>query len=198
MAEGGCVTTNNNIIAKKIRLKLNHGIVRKCTKKNRSTKFLNPWYYQINELGYNYRASEINCALGLSQLKRLSLSINKRKKIANTYKKELENIPHITFPEYSFSYKYNAWHLFTIFIDFKKLKLNKRDFMKKLIKNGIETQVHYIPLILQPIYKELDMKLYKGTLEYYEKNLSLPMYVSLNLKDVKYISHIIKKILNRS
>ena len=194
MAEGGCVTTNNKIIAEKIRLKLSHGIIRK----QKSKKFLDPWYYQINELGYNYRASELNCALGLSQLKRLSASINKRHKIANMYKKELQNISHISFPKYSFSNKYNAWHLFTILIDFKKLKIKKRDFMKKLMAKGIGTQVHYIPLFLQPIYREVNLKLYKGTMDYYEKNLSLPMYVSLKLNDVKYITGIIKKIFNNN
>ena len=120
-------------------------------------------------MGYNYRASEINCALGLSQLKRIDASINKRNKIANLYKKELENIPQITFPKYSFTNKYNAWHLFTILIDFKKYGINKSDFVKRLMKKGIGTQVHYIPLLLQPIYKELNLKLYKGTMEYYKK-----------------------------
>lgn len=192
MAEGGCVTTNNKIIAEKIRLKLNHGIIRK----NKSKKFLDPWFYQINELGYNYRASEINCALGLSQLERLNSSIKKRNKIAKIYKKELENIPQIVFPKYSFSNKYNAWHLFTILIDFKKLKIKKRDLMKKLMKKGIGTQVHYIPLFLQPIYREFNLKSYKGSIEYYEKNLSLPMYVSLKLNDVKYITGVIKNFFS--
>jgi dTDP-4-amino-4,6-dideoxygalactose transaminase len=64
------------------------------------------------------------------------------------------------------------------------------------MKKGIGTQVHYIPLLLQPIYKELNLKLYKGTMEYYQKNLSLPMYVSLKLDDVKYIASIIKNALN--
>lgn len=193
MAEGGCVTTNNKIIAEKIRLKLSHGIIRKGKNKN----FLKPWYYQINELGYNYRASEINCALGLSQLRRIDASINKRNKIANLYKKELENIPQITFPKYSFTNKYNAWHLFTILIDFKKYGINKSDFVKRLMRKGIGTQVHYIPLFLQPIYKEFNLKLYKGAMEYYKKNLSLPMYVSLKLDEVKYIASIIKNALKR-
>ena len=161
-----------------------------------SKKFLDPWFYEINELGYNYRASEINCALGLSQLKRLTASIKLRNKIALTYKRELESIDLIKFPDFSFNKKYNAWHLFTILINFKKLGISKRDFINRLESNGIGTQVHYIPLFLQPLYKESDLNSYKGALEYYEKNISLPIYLSLKLKNVVFICDTIKKILN--
>lgn len=195
MAEGGCVTTNNKVLSEKIRRKLNHDIIRKKNIRKGSKKFLDPWFYEINELGYNYRASEINCALGLSQLKRLNESIKRRNRIALTYKRELESIDFIEFPDFSFNKKYNAWHLFTILINFKKLGMNKREFINRLQSNGIGTQVHYIPLFIQPLYKESDLKPYKGALEYYEKNLSLPIYLSLKLKDVVFICDSIKQIL---
>ncbi len=194
MAEGGCVTTNNSKITKMIRSKLSHGIIRQVNNKN----FLDPWYYKIKELGYNYRASEINCALGVSQLKRLSASIKQRKKIAKIYKKELEGIPYITFPKYSFDNNCNVWHLFTILLDFKKIGLNRRELMKKLEFEGIGTQVHYIPLFLQPIYQSSKTEKFSGALEYYKKNLSLPMYVSLEKKDIELICTKLKKIILKS
>jgi UDP-4-amino-4,6-dideoxy-N-acetyl-beta-L-altrosamine transaminase len=195
MAEGGCVTTNDNKLTKFMRLKLNHGIIRKDNNNKNNKKFLDPWYYQIKELGYNYRSSELNCALGLSQIKRLKLSINKRKRIADIYKKELKGITSITFPKYTLNLNSNAWHLFTIFINFKELGIKKRDFIKQLESKDIGTQVHYIPLFLQPIYKSMDKKKFKGALEYYEKSLSLPMYISLKKNDIIYICDIIKKVV---
>ena len=78
MAEGGCITTNNTNLMNKIRLKLSHSIIRKSSKSGKG--FTNPWLYKVKDLGWNYRASEINCALGLSQLSRLPKIIEKRKK----------------------------------------------------------------------------------------------------------------------
>ena len=190
MAEGGCVTTNNLKLAKEVRSKLNHSIT-----KDKST--LDPWYYNIKELGWNYRASEINCALGLSQLSRLKALLKKRKEIANEYKKNLNNVNHISFPKNSFIKNTNAWHLFTILIEFKKLKIKKQEIVKKLEKVGIGTQVHYIPIFLQPYYKYTYKANFQGALIYYEKNLSLPMYVSLKNKDIIYICERLKSILKK-
>ena len=109
MAEGGCVTTNNKQLANKIRLKLSHSILRKnnpnIVKKN---KFSEPWYYEVSNLGWNYRASEINCALGLSQLSRLKQILKKRESIAKLYYKEFLNFKYISFPKDSFFTKTNA------------------------------------------------------------------------------------------
>ena len=193
MAEGGCVTTNNTRLAKKIRCKLNHAMI-----KNKDVRFADPWFYQINELGWNYRASEINCALGNSQLTRLNKLLKKRKEIALTYKKELSAIKSISFPKNSFKRNNNAWHLFTILIDFDRLKIKKRDIVKKLEKKGIGTQVHYIPIFLQPYYNHTYTNEFKGSMIYYEKNLSLPMYVSLKKKDIIYICKTLKSILEKN
>ena len=193
MAEGGCVTTNNISLAKKIRNKLNHAMI-----KNKDSKFIDPWFYQIKELGWNYRASEINCALGHSQLARLNKLLKKRRQIALTYKKELNKINCISFPKNSFNGNTNAWHLFTILIDFDSLKIKKRDIVKKLERKGIGTQVHYIPIFLQPYYKHTYSSEFKGSMTYYKKNLSLPLYVSLNQKDIIYICKSIKSILEKN
>ena len=192
MAEGGCVTTNNLKLAKEVRNKLNHAMI-----KNKDKKFSDPWYYNIKELGWNYRASELNCALGLSQLNRLKELSKKRKEIANEYKKQLNKINCISFPKNSFIKNNNAWHLFTILIDLECLKIKKRDIVNKLEKKGIGTQVHYIPIFLQPYYKSTYNAKFKGSLTYYTKCLSLPMYVSLKKKDIIYICESLKNILKK-
>ncbi len=192
MAEGGCVTTNNLKLAKEIRNKLNHGMI-----KNKDKSFLDPWYYNVKELGWNYRASELNCALGLNQLKRLKELLKRRKEIAYEYKKQLGKVNYISFPKNSFNKNTNAWHLFTILIDLKFLKIKKRDIVNKLEKKGIGTQVHYIPIFLQPYYKNTFNAKFEGSLTYYTKSLSLPMYVSLKKNDIKYICESLNNILKR-
>ena len=195
MAEGGCITTNNKSLNNKIRLLLNHSMERKNYKNQTSGNFSRPWYYKVSDLGWNYRASEINSALGLSQIKRLKKIIIKRKEIANYYYKELKDFSYVNFPKNAFSDNTNAWHLFTVLIDFKKLGLSKSKIVNDLFKKGIGTQVHYIPLFLQPFYKNKDKNIYKGSLEYYSKNLSLPMYDTLEKRDIVYISRKLKEVI---
>ena len=132
MAEGGCVTTNNKVLSEKIRRKLNHDIIRKKNIMKVSKKFLDPWFYEINELGYNYRASEINCALGLSQLKRLTASIKLRNKIALTYKRELESIDLIKFP-ISLLIKNTMPGIYLLYL----LILKKRVLVKEILLIGL-------------------------------------------------------------
>ena len=85
--------------------------------------------------------------------------------------------------------------IFTVLIDFKKLGLSKSKIVNDLFKKGIGTQVHYIPLFLQPFYKNKDKNIYKGSLEYYSKNLSLPMYDTLEKRDIVYISRKLKEVI---
>ncbi|MAA51601.1 MAG: UDP-4-amino-4,6-dideoxy-N-acetyl-beta-L-altrosamine transaminase [Phycisphaerae bacterium] len=191
MAEGGCITTNNNNLSKKVRLKLNHSMVRKPD--GRPLKGI-PWLYEVSDLGWNYRASELNCALGLSQLSRLEKVLNKRKKIAATYKLALKDVKYLSFPKNAFSIN-NAWHLFTIFIEFNKLKFNKSKFVKTLQSAGIGTQVHYIPIFKQPYYKLKKYESFKGSEEYYQKSLSIPMYENLQKNDILLISKTIQSII---
>ena len=195
MAEGGCVTTNSKMLSNKVRNKLNHSMLKAGAKFKKKGKFADPWFYQIKELGWNYRASEINCALGMSQIRRLKNNVKERKKIASFYLNELKRSEYITLPKDAFVKNANAWHLFSVFINFKKIRINKRSIMNALAKKGIGTQVHYIPIILQPYYKGSNKYKFPGTLEYYEKNLSLPMYSTLTKNNVRYISNALKTLL---
>ena len=156
--EGGVITTNNKKIANNIRLLRSHGILR--DKKNY-------WNYDVIKNGFNYRLSDINCALGLSQLKKINFFLKKRKKIYDKYVTELENYnPNLIIPKYSYNIK-PSYHLFLINIKFDKLKKNKDHFIKYLNDHNIMAQYHYIPIYKFKIYKEKKSQL-SGSEKYFK------------------------------
>ncbi len=180
--EGGVVTTNASSIAKNIKLYRSHGILRDKNKH---------WKYDVIKNGYNYRLSDINSALGLSQLNKINFFLKKRKKIYLNYLNELKNFsPNLIIPEYSKNIK-PSYHLFIINIIFKKLNKNKNHFMKYLINNYIIAQQHYIPIYEFSIYKKKNY-FYKASKKYYENAISLPIYVDLDKKKQDKIIKIIK------
>ncbi len=195
MGEGGCVSTNNKIIADKIKNLRSHGMLRQKNKLLYKPTEHAPWYYEMHALGWNYRADEVSCALGNSQLKRLDKNILKRNKIVNLYNKFLEENNYIVLPKIKSKKYYNAWHLYSISIDFKKIKITRGNLMNSLHKAGIGTQVHYIPLFMQPYYRDKKNKNFSGAIEYYNKTLSIPLYVQLKKKDIEFISFKLNKFI---
>ena len=188
MGEGGCVTTNSKELAEKVRLNISHGIIRDKNKMHNPPKN-SPWYYQMNDIGWNYRASEISCALGLSQFSRLDNIILKRNKLALYYKKFIKTNKFIELPNYSEKAYAKGWHLFQLSVDFKGLGKSKKEFMIYLNKSSIGSQVHYIPIFLQPYYKKTNKSVkLNGAIKFYEKTISIPMYTSLKKNNIKYIS----------
>ncbi len=196
MGEGGAITTNNISLANKIRLNISHGMIKEKRKMINSPKD-SPWYYQMRDFGWNYRASEISCALGLNQFKRIDRIIKKRNLTANLYKKYLSSNNNIILPNFSKNLYAKGWHLFQLSIDFKKLKIKKHLFMKHLSNHSIGSQVHYIPLVNQPYYKNnVEKKFLIGSNIYYQNTISIPMYTSLTKQDVKYISRVVNDFFN--
>ena len=181
--EGGIVTSNNAKIAKNIQLFRSHGMLRKKNKH---------WEYDILKYGFNYRLSDINCALGLSQLKKINFFLKKRKKIYQQYLKEFKNFSqNIVIPKYSKNIK-SSYHLFLLNIAFDKLKKNKNHFMKYLKDNKIVAQQHYIPIYKFSIYKGESIG-FSGAEKYFNNSISLPIFVNLsNLNQIKVIK-IIKR-----
>ena len=180
--EGGVITTNNSLIAKNIRLFRNHGLSR-----NKNCH----WKYEVLKSGYNYRLSDINCALGLSQLKKINYILVSRKKIFEKYNKAFKDFnKNLKVPIYSEEIK-PSFHLFLINIDFNNLKKNKDDFMKYLKKNNIFAQYHYIPIYKFKINnnKSLD---FPGSEKYFKNTLSIPIYVGLKKKEQEKIIKVIK------
>ena len=180
--EGGIITTNNIKIAKNIRLYRNHGISRN---KNEY------WKYDVLKFGFNYRLSDINCALGLSQLSKINSFVKKRKKIYEKYIQELKDFnSDLIIPKYSKTIK-PSFHLFLINIMFSKIKKNKDHFMKYLVKNNIYAQQHYIPIYKFKIYKKTSNHFF-GSEKYFKNSVSIPIFFNLNNNDQNKIIKIIK------
>ncbi len=186
--EGGIVTTNNEIIAEKIRNFRSHGIIRDPK---------SHWKYDILNYGYNYRLSDINSALGISQLKKINIFLKKRKKIYENYKSQLDKYKNIiSFPEYNKKNK-PTYHLVLININFKKSKTDKDMFLKYLNKKNIISQFHYIPIYKFKIFKPKNIKL-KNSEEYYKSTLSIPIHHALERKKQSIVIKVIKNFFKDS
>ena len=184
--EGGLILTNNEKLYKKIlELRIN-GI-----KKNSSKS----WEHDMENIGYNYKISEINCALANSQLKRINSFVSKRTKIANFYKKNLNN-KKLFFQEIIENSK-SAWHLFIILFKKKLSNKNKNLFYENLKKKKIFLDVKYRPIQTFDYYKKnCKLSLCKKSIDYFRQSFCLPINVDLNLKDIKYISNSINKTID--
>lgn len=184
--EGGIVCTNNKKLDEKIKSLRSHGIKR--TKKY--------WIYDVEAYGFNYRLSDINCALGISQIKKINLFINSRNKIAEFYRKKLEN--NFNIPKYKKINK-NSHHLFLI--NLKKQNINlKNKIIESMNKSKIKLHYHYIPIFrMKKIFndKNFNEKYYTGAISYFKSTISLPIYVNLSLNEVNFISNKLNYFFNK-
>jgi len=176
--EGGAITTNSKEIYEKLLILHNHGMVK--------TKEMKPWEYEMRELGFNYRITDIQCALGLSQLKRLDNFIDRRITIAQKYDKVF--FGSIVKPLYMYDGK-SSYHLYVVKVDFTKLKISKVDLFNKMREKGIGLQLHYIPINKQPYYKSLGHgdEVTPNMDKYYEQCFSLPIYPKMIDKEQDYV-----------
>lgn len=176
--EGGMITTNNEKLYKRLLNLRTHGITKS---KELMQEDHGGWYYELHELGYNYRLTDIQAALGLSQLKRAETNLQKRHAIADAYDKAFAGLP-IKLPRRSPS-AFHALHLYVI------LTSRRKELYDYLKEKNIFTQVHYIPLHYMPYYKQLGFK--KGDFpvaeRYYDQCLSLPMYPSMTQQEMDYV-----------
>ena len=160
---------------------------------------VNPWYYEMQDLGFNYRMTEMQAALGLSQLKRLESGIERRREIADYYRKELADCSLISFPVVDKKKIGHAYHLAIMLIDFEKAGMTRAAFMNKLAGLGIGTQVHYIPVPMLPYYLDkLHGEKFPNAIAYYRKCLSLPCFPTLSDDDLQRVVRGIKQVLNRA
>jgi dTDP-4-amino-4,6-dideoxygalactose transaminase len=183
--EGGSVLTNNRKLFKKINILRSHGIV-----KNKKQ----PWKYSINELGYNYRLTDIQSALGISQLKKLKYFINRKKKIAKIYDNKFKNIDIFEIPKVQSNVSH-SYHLYPLKIKFDKLKISKDQLLIKLRSKGINLQVHYIPIYHHKLYKIKNKSNFPNTEIFFNQAVSLPIYFSLRDSQVKLVIKTILKII---
>lgn len=191
--EGGAVTTQNAELAERLRRLRGHGIVRDETLfEDRVEAFeqavVNPWYYEMVELGLNYRLSDINCALALSQMQKLDRFVVIRRALAVLYDTSLARFAPVLQRTRRRAGCMPAWHLYTVLIDFEAAGITRGQLMRDLESLGIRTQVHYIPVPRQPYYRKLygDVAL-PGADAYYRRTLSLPLYVGMTGQDVERV-----------
>jgi len=201
--EGGVITTNSKKLYDKLIILRNHGIQKNkkffVNKKQAFTKKkVNPWYYEMVDLGFNYRITDIQCALGISQLGKLQKILKKRKSIAMFYDKNFANFEGVKLLQYDDRLR-SSNHLYIISIDFKKLKIEKNRFMNALLSKGISTQIHYIPIPMHPYYRKLgyNMNRLSNAKKYYETAVSIPIHYKLDQKILKKIVKSIKNTLHK-
>lgn len=185
--EGGAITTNSKDLYKKLLILRSHGMVK--------TPEMAPWEYAMQELGFNYRITDIQCALGLSQLKKLDGFIQRRVAIAKRYDDAFKGS--ILRPLYTYSGN-SSYHLYVVQTNFNNLKISKADLFNQLKEKGIGIQLHYIPINKQPYYKRLGYgtELTPIMDRYYDECFSLPMYPKLTDEEQEYIISTIFEVLN--
>jgi UDP-4-amino-4,6-dideoxy-N-acetyl-beta-L-altrosamine transaminase len=191
MGEGGAVTTNSREFAAKVRLLRNHGLCREQetwvdrTLGLDSEGVANSWYYEVREISHNLRASDLNCALGASQLRKLQTFVEKRRSLMARYRRMLlplaPAVQHIA----NAADTEPGWHLCSVLIDFEGIGVGRQAVMHRLKARGIGTQVHYIPVHMQPFYRDryghCDLP---GARRYYERGLTLPLFPAMTDDDV--------------
>jgi perosamine synthetase len=193
--EGGMVTTDDPELAKRVRVFRNHGI----TSDHRERERCGSWFYEMVDLGYNYRLPDINCALGLSQLKRLDQNVSRRRELAALYNKAFSKIEAVR-PLTQKADRKSSWHLYVVKLDLSKIRTTRKDVFSSLRDEGIGVNVHYIPVYWHPYYQKLGYK--KGLCpvaeKAYEEIVTLPLFCAMSDSDAALVVSAVKKTLQSS
>jgi dTDP-4-amino-4,6-dideoxygalactose transaminase len=192
-AEGGMALTNSDYLAEKMQLLRSHGITRDSNKMTHAAD--GPWYYQQVELGYNYRMTDIQAALGASQMTRLDQYVSVRHSLVDQYNVKLESLP-ITKP-WQHPDSYSAFHLYVIRLNKENTKKSHLEVFNHLRKSDIGVNLHYIPVHTQPYYQKLGFKQgdFPEAEKYYSEAISLPLYATLSTEDQDIVAHSLQSAL---
>jgi len=201
--EGGMITTDDPKLADKMRLFRNHGITRDPKCFSSLTSDLRPpasdfsWFYEMTDLGYNYRITDFQCALGMSQLKKLPLWIDRRREIAHCYDVAFRDLPRVT-PLSVRNNVSHAYHLYVVRLNLDGTDFDRGAVFKKLRESGIGVNVHYIPVHLHPFYRNTygtSLGLCPIAEKAYEQILSLPIYPAMSEEMIDVVIEAVKKVI---
>ena len=183
--EGGMALTNNDELASKMGLLRSHGITRDPALLTRDMD--GPWYYQQVALGFNYRMTDIQAALGISQMMRLNEFVSRRHEIADFYNASLKGLP-LTLP-WQHPDSYSSYHLYVIRLNLKKIRLTHLKVFESLRARDIMVNLHYIPVHTQPYYEQIGFKTgdYPKSEQHYRESISIPMHPSLSQADLSTV-----------
>lgn len=189
--EGGAVTTNRKALDLSLKKLRNHGLERDFSDSDEHRD--EPWYYEQSCLGFNYRLTDFQAALGVSQLKKLDTFIEKRQSIFNYYQQHLNNLP-LQLPVDDSA---SAFHLYIIQLK-ENSAIRRKALYHYLVKNGIKTNVHYIPIHLQPFYQKLGFRQgdFPVAERYYQRALTLPLFPELSINNCQQICQLIDQFFN--
>ena len=194
--EGGMITTNDPVVYKKLLQLRSHGICKGNFEFPGISHFENDllnqdaitddgelkmWYYEMQDLGYNYRITDIQSVLAINQMKKIDLFLQRRKQLVLNYDLAFEGDEQIM-PTQKTGRKVSSHHIYVVQIDFHKAGITRHRYLKELLKSGIGTQVHYIPVVMHPYYQDMgnSLKDFPITEHYYETALSIPLYYELS------------------
>ena len=192
-AEGGLATTNSKELAEKMRLFRSHGVTRDAGLMTKLSK--GAWYYQQVDLGFNYRMTELQAALGISQMKRLDEFVAKRHILQERYDLLLSGLPIIE--PYQDKDSYSALHLYPIQIDFENVNKSHNHVFDELRDEGIGVNIHYIPIHTHPYYSQLGFKVgdFPNSEAYFNRTISIPLFHSMTLEQQDEVCNALKRVL---
>ncbi len=195
--EGGCITTNSKKYYEKLKALRSHGVYRT----DHIQRKQGPWYYEMKELGFNYRITDFQCALGMSQLKKIDEFISKRIEIAQKYNESFSELKeYLKLPAQEIDGEKHVWHLYLLRLNLKNSASVRRKLFEYLKSNGINPQVHYIPIFRQPFYKRIlnGRKNHCPNAErYYDEVMSLPIFPTMSEGEFQKTVSTVKRFLTQ-
>jgi dTDP-4-amino-4,6-dideoxygalactose transaminase len=192
--EGGVITTDNYELYQRLSIFRTHGITRDSSLLSRNE---GSWYYEQLFLGYNYRITDIQCALGVSQLNKLETFVKRRREIAKLYDEAFEDMPEIITP-CNLKGSISSYHLYVIQLVLERLNVGRAEIFEALKAENIGVNVHYIPVYYHPYYTQLGYK--KGICpiaeDLYDRIITLPLFPKMDYNDVKDVINAVRKVIN--
>lgn len=192
--EGGMVVTNDEDLYNRLSLFRTHGITKD---KNLMMNDEGPWYYEQIDLGYNYRITDIQCALGISQMDKIDKFLKRRRQIVKIYNEAFKDLKEIITP-YEEDFSNSGWHIYVIRLKLDTFKVGRKEIFEALQKENIGVNVHYLPVYLHPYYKNLGYKkgLCKEAEKAYESMITLPLFPKMLDEDVKDVITAVNKVIS--